>query len=671
MRGRALAVVAILLLWGSCALAERLASVDIVLDPARPESSRIDKTLLQRMLALRPGRAFAMPDVDRDFAALLSMGLFDHTAAGTFKSATSDDKGVHVELHLSPNPAVGSYRFPGATAIPYEVLADEAGRVAPIGRVYDLNAAPRLARALTALCDRHGIEAHIERPAIQRGGALVIPLHEHRVGRVVAVWDGPALCPPERLVAFMGLERLSLLRPPACAEARTRLLRTGLIEAADLTLSPPDSADLVELRVRLRARAVPRPASAADLELLDGQALAPAIRWIRELRIDTPFDLTPGPGPATTATPAPETPLARFVTAFARAHEETARLAEALGCKPGGSATLPDLARALAAHDAAAKAPSADYAAAMDEATDALLGLRAPEDVLACLNEREELLMAREVLRAFDRDLPSAPRPLPSIESVGWGSSECLQALLAWRKGQPDSAAASYALGVLALGRALAARRVPDDSPDGARCYELGGPLAAARLASRCFADMPSRTRGSLAEQYPLYSSLAALAICAASPGEEGVRSAAQILGRSRPDDSEALVYAAVGEGGLLADATQRRQAARRLALGLLEFAEDGPDADTEMARLACLALLWGGAATEAEALARERLAVAAQPTPEDLATRALIALQLGRPAEAIAVLEPAPQVEDLRALLGAARLSAGDRAGAAEAYGV
>jgi hypothetical protein len=669
MRRRVLAVAAVLLLCCGCALAERLASVDIVLDPARPESSRIDMTLLKRMLKLRPGRAFAMPDVDRDFVALLSIGLFDPASPGTFKSAASDDKGVHVELHLSPNPAVDSYRFPGATAVQYELLADEARRIAPIGEVYDLNAAPRLGRVLAALCEREDVEAHCEAPTIQRGGVLVIPVREHRVGRVAAAWDGPAICPPERIVALMGLERLGLLRPSACAAARDRLLATGLIETVELTISPPDSADLVELRVLLRARAVPRPASTADMDLLDGAALARTVRWIRELRIDTPFDLTPGA--AAGAAAAPDTALGRFQTAFARAEEETARLAESLGCKPDGPATLPSVARALACRRGTGTVGSEDYAAAMDEATDALLALRASDDVLASLPQREDLLMAREVLRAFDRGLASAPRPMPSIESIGWGSTECLEALLAWRKREPDSAAASYALGVLALGRALATRRVSDESPEGARCYELGGPVAAARLASRCFAEVPSRAHGNLSVQFPLYASLATLASCAGSPGEEGARSAAQMLGRARPDDADALVYAAVGEGGLLADETQRRQSARRLALGLLEFAEDGPRADTQMARLACLALLWGGAEKEAEALAQERLAPAAQPTVEDLATRALIALHLGKPAEAVAVLESAPLSEDLRSLLGCARLAAGDRDGAAEAYGV
>ncbi len=299
MRRRLLVAVGLVALCSAGAWAERLATVEVLLNERSAESSGIDQTLLHRLIRIRPGRNCTREEIDRDFVALLSTGLFDPSPDASYRTVGVGPGGLSVEFRLTPNPTVTGYRFRGATAVPAPVLIDAASRVAPLGRIYDVTAGSRLGRELAELYQRQDVEAHVDTPAIGRDGSVSATVHEHRIGRISVEWVGtPLAAQPDRLVARTGLRRLDLVRPSACAAGREALLATGLFESVTLSLSPPDQADLVELRFELRPSRMPRPGRPDDLDLVDPAALAGALRWHEELRAEAPFDLTPPLAPA-------------------------------------------------------------------------------------------------------------------------------------------------------------------------------------------------------------------------------------------------------------------------------------------------------------------------------------------------------------------------------------
>lgn len=642
------------------ARAERVESVQVFLADV-PAARLIDETLLRRLLHVRPGRACTAGDVDRDLTTLLATGLFDPSPSRSGSIVREGGDGLRIIYRLTPNPIVSGYRFPGLTAIPPQVLEEAVAPLAPLGRPYSLTAAEAIGAALDRRFRDSDLDAHTEAPTVGDDGSVTIGVHEHRVGRLDVVFDGPSLCVPERVLAVAGLERRGLLRPSQLADARRRLLASGVFATVDWGAAPPDEADMVALRLALRAASFPEPASREALALIDPATAARALPWIEPLSLEVPFD----PWPEGAAVPATADEAAeRARAAFGSAREALRSLCLDLGLSPEPEASLLALARSAASGRIASDLSTSGYARAMDAATEAVLGLREPGAVLACLAEREELLLAREALRGLDAVMVEAPAPLPPFEACAWGDSATLEALLLWRARQPDSPQAAWALGTTALGRCLATRATADDSPDGARCYELGGPTEAARTAGRMLALVARLEPGDVTLRWPLQPALLFLATCATDPDERGLALAAGLLVRPGISRPEALVHAVVGEGGLAGE--RRVEVARGLASALLEFAD--PTA-TEPARLASLALLWAGMPAEADALAREHLSSG----PLDAAARALAALGCGRTSEARTLLEPHAEGGEaaLAPLLGYCLLAEGDIEAAASAFGL
>lgn len=408
-----------------------------------------------------------------------------------------------------------------------------------------------------------------------------------------------------------------------------------------------------------------------------GGAEASVAGWAARLRCRT---ISGARGPYGTG-PAADTPAERARKAFAVAEACLAELCDRMGCRPAAPASM----RALAAAASMAPIPlavdSAAYADAFDEATDMLLEQADAAVARSCLAEIEELVLSRELLRAFDRSIPRAPEPMRPFGEVAFGNRAVLEGLLGWRKEDRSSADCAYLLGLLALGRSFAETGLGAEGAAQARAYELGGAAHAAALSLsllREASSSPDRERfGGLL----WLQSLAALLVNPLGVMETGF---ARLVCDTKVAPPEPLVYAAVGPEGFAAGAgdAARLETARRLAAALQA------EGSVRGLRLACLALLWAGDHKAARGVLEQWLEPAAPEAASTGAVAGLVALRSGEPDRAVEAFrrslraldravpepdgnsKPLPRAEIVR-LLGCALLAAGDTEAAASAFGV
>jgi len=360
-------------------------------------------------------------------------------------------------------------------------------------------------------------------------------------------------------------------------------------------------------------------------------------------------------------------PVDGALNAFAAAEARLAELCDALGCRPPAPASMRGLALALAAAERPMVPDTAAYAAAFTDATTKLLGLADLGTIWRCRGEIGELIEARETLREFDRQVPSAPEPLPAMAELAFGSPRIWAALAAMR--EQGGVEADYLLGELALGRSFAAAQSDTDADPG-NAYELGGPRAAARLAARLLARVAASPD---AARYPDLSGLRALAALLADPPSTPNGDFPALIADPATRDPFSLLYGAAGEDGLLGSrpSEERSQVAHALAAALA-----GERSERALC-LACLALVWGGDLGAARQMADRELLPRFGDSPDALAVAGILSIRGGDYPAAAAGLQRAMSLQrddakrkHLSRLLGCALVAAGDQAGAAEAFG-
>ncbi len=724
------------------ALAQRVASVELRIQPPAGKAPDLDEVLLRRLVRLRTQMQYSDAQADADLASLLATGLLDPTPGRWGCRWELAPEGAVVHYWVTVNPVVTSYSFPGAHRVPTRDLERAAASVLPLGSIYNINRTVALIDALEGEYAKADLAASVSvRPCNQ--GSVTAVVTEHYLDRVQVEWLGPEICDTNRLVDALDLPRLTPLVPSSLVRAEEYLRGTGLFDQVRVEAGEPSGIGLVNVTVSLRPSALPAPPTAADRALLGPRRVIGSLKWAAPLRLDVPLDLSPpltpgalrrlassdraqdlgaaalaaldlgldeeatayaraalradpassdplewcarvrcsvlvGETPSLDVVPSSPRPAQAAKLAFAVAEVRLAALCDDLGCRPPPPASLRDLAAAAAEGSAPTGLPTKPYAAAMRSATELLLGLESPDDVRACLGEIEELLLARELLREFDRGLRDAPDPLPPFHASAFGNSAVLEALADWHTSDRSSAGPSYALAVYVLGRAFAETRLGRSVAPGGKCYEVGGTVSAALLAERLLAEADRLPDATAIKDLATYQ---ALAVLLTGPAAARDPEFARLLLDPRCHVPEALVYASVASDGCwnLAPAAHRQASAQALARNLGEAG--APAAGRR--HLALLALIWSGDLEAAQALADSAYATAATRTPEEQVALGLLALKTGAEtgdvetllsAERLLVSAEAAGVFDPKALgslIGCARLAAGDIAGADKAFGI
>jgi len=714
------------------ALGQRVQSVRVLLTT---DASGIDVSLLSRLVELRPGARYLPEAAARDMQRLVELGLFSQDSPGpTLEAATN---GVRVTYVLTPNPKVTGYRFEGSRSVSADRLSSALAAVFPLGLVFDASAGQRARDSLLKAYREAGLSAEVDLPAVTSAGEVVARAMEHRLNRVRASWIGPRLTTDAAIESLAALPRFQPIRLTALEDARARMLATGLLETCALRESQPNEFGLVDLVVEIKARSLPAPATAADVALIDPAAVAVVVKGPRPLRLAVPLrlsvPLTPTEtrrlaasgsaadqlaaavgaldngdtedavkyategariaGEAVAACPwwvsarckvlrgasvwvpaagdpalsSPD-PVDGALSGFAVAEARLAELCESLGCRPSPPASMRGLAAALAATERATAADTSAYATAFADATPKLLGLTDNGAIWRCRAEIGELIEARETLRAFDTRILSAPEPLPSMAETAFGNPRLWRAVAAMR--EKGDAEAAYVLADLALGRSFAAAQ-PGGGTDPGNAYELGGPRAAAELAGELLAQVAA---SSAASRYPDLSGLRALAALLADLVSTQSGDFPGLIADPATRDPFSLLYAAVGEDGLLGPsrADERRQAAHALATALA-----GERSERALS-LACLALAWGGDLDAARQVADRELLPRFGDSPDALGVDGLVRIKSADYEGAAATLRRAQSLEPddakrahLSRLLGCTLVASGDRAGAVDAFGV
>ncbi len=721
-------------------LAQRVARVHLEVQAPAGRPPSLDETLLRRLIELRPGALYSSERADNDLASLLGTGLFDPLPGRWGCQCEMTDAGAVVYYRVTANPLVASYSFPGANRVPTADLRRAAETVFPIGSVYDITRTTRLAQALDRVYEEADFAASFDVRPCERGVVTVRIAEHYldrvqvdwlgpevcETERLVEALDLPRFAPivpsslkraEERLQGSglfeearvaagtpgpgglvnvtVSLRPAALPAPPTAAD-RALLDPRGVIARlkwaaplrleVPLDLTPPVAAGALR---RLAASNQPRDLAAAALAALDlghnDEALAYAraasgasppasqpLDWVARTRCAVIAGETP------TLDGAPSSPrqVEAAKLAFATAEARLAILCEDLGRRPEAPASMRRLAGAAAAGSVPTGLPTEPYASAMQRATELLTGLENPADVRACLPEIEEILLSRELLREFDRTLRDAPDPIPPFHASAFGSSAVLAALMEWRASERASAEASYALGLYVLGRAFAETRLGRSVAAGVKCYEVGGPVSAAFLAERLFAEA-ARLPG--AEALSDLATHQALAVLLTGPSAARDPEFARLLLDPTCHAAEALVHAAVAPDGYwgIASAEHRRTSAFELAENLASARDVG------RGHLGVLALVWSEDLEGAQALAEQTLTGLGDRTPEESAALGLLALKRAAVGEGRELLSAAErwlgeagagtvfEPSALSGLLGCVRLAAGDVAGADRAFGI
>ncbi len=491
------------------AAAQRIASLEILTRTDElGRGPELDHGVLSRLIEARAGIRYTPAMASRDLARFVATGLFSAERSDYWVEPV--ERGVRLTYALQANPVVSGYEFGRVSGIDQDVLERAASRTYPIGLIFDATKRRYAAEVIRQAFDESDLSADVGLPSVDRTGRVRFPILEHRVRSMETRWIGPPLLSEETLREVLSLDAFGLLRPSALEEGRRRLSASGLLESVDLAVSTPDSLGLVDVRVSLDARSLPAPTSRSAMAFMDPERLPECVVSTKPLGVSVPFDLTPPMGAAESQQRAesdspqglldavlsflemgdyraasalcdegvsdriaaadpwlsarlaaiagravkPLTeerddlpPLAEARLDFVLAEVEVRHLAEALGVLPDHPASMRDLAAVLAGVEPDLVVDSRAYASAMASATDHMLALEDLDEVRAALPLIEELLVSREYLRRLDRRLPSAPAPLPPFASIAVGNERILQALLTWRRAEPDSPGAAYALG--------------------------------------------------------------------------------------------------------------------------------------------------------------------------------------------------------------------------------
>jgi hypothetical protein len=717
--------------------AQQVEAVDMALSVGRGESDLIDTRALGRMLEMHVGDRYTPEAMRDDHLRLLALGMFQGGAPGSGTFVAPGVAGVRVTHYLVPNPKVLRIEFPGASTVQAGRLVEAISPLVSLGSVFSTAAAAGAVRRVAEEYRSADVAATVGVPIIDSQGTVTLPVLEHRVDRVTVTFRGAAALRSDALLAVLPLHRFDLVRPTAIEAAEKQLESCGLLEESEVTPGGPDPTGLVPVTVSVRCRSIPAPATRGDIDLLDPKGLPSLLKAPKPLRIDVPFDLTPAvpaserrrlaasdtasgllaaalaamdagdrdealtcartagsrPAPAEAdqwwawarcrtivgdplppaAPPQAHGAVAAARTALAVAEAELERLCVEAKCLPQPPLTFQRLAGALAAVDVPDPCPwgTSEYAKATQRASDLLIALKGPTEVRACFPEIEELVAARHLLRRFDSRIPTGPPQLPGFAEAAFGNPTLFDAARKWQEASPTSPSPLIVMGTLALGRAMIDIRAPAGK-GGARSWEFGGPAASAALAALWLTEGAALAR---TESAGVAGRIALAYLLSDVKGTDPARFV-EALSAPGVAEAEALVYAAVGEDGLLGGETGeiRGKATRDLAAALTTRGE------VRNTRLAVYALLWGGDAEGAAKLLEQRLPAAGDEGAETLALRGMVALRRGdarAAADALArakaanerekVLEEAP----LSRILACARLVAGDRAGAEAAFGV
>lgn len=719
---RLLVCLTLVALCAAPASAQRIASLQILTRTDElGRGPELDHGILGRMLEARAGGRYSPAVAARDLARLVATGLF--SAEGSDYWVEPAERGVVLTYALQPNPVVATYEYGRASGVGREELDQVAMRIYPVGRIFDATRRVYAADAIREVFETADISVDVGLPAVDRTGCVRFPIVEHRVRSLLVQWVGPPLLRDGVLWDVLSLHPRGALRPSMLEQGRQRLSASGLLESVSLAISTPDALGFVDVRVNLDARSLPAPSSRSAMALMDPALVPQCVAAVQPLEVSVPFDLTPpvelkevqeraatgdleavveaalacleegdyrlaealceralaaddatgwvrvrlativGQAPGPLPEPGPDlAPLERARLAFAVAEAEVRRLAETLGLAPQHPASMRDLAALLVDARPGLAVDSRPYAAAMARATEAVLGLEDPASMRAALPLIEELLVSREYLRSIDRQLSSAPAPLPPFTSIAVGNRRILAALLAWRREEGASPRPCYALGMHALGRAFAAAQDPAVTQS-AGAAALGGVREAARLAAVELARVEVLDPKGY---WPGLTDYRALAELLADPGNAAEGVFPELLCDESIAHPEALLYAAAGPEGLLASGPTevRIEVGRALAARLEPRRPRGPE-------LAALAQVWTDDLEGARTTLDRAQAASDGASPTVARIRGLIGLRSGDLGEAMRMLTAGstPQAPDL--LLGATLYAAGDIDAAARAYGL